>query len=71
MHWLLCLMHLKLKMNPIYTGPKLNVHSEHSERSQNVLDVFWTSCVRSIYVLFPEGKAPQSGITSNEVVVAF
>ena len=40
------------------TGNKLNVH----RGSEDALDIFWTSCVRSIYVLCP-------GVTSQTFVV--
>ena len=37
--------------NPVDTGPKLNLH----KMFRNVLDVFWTSYLRSIYLLCPQG----------------
>ena len=40
-----------LKTYSLDTGRKLNVQ----RRSEDVLDVFWTSFVRSIYVLCPGG----------------
>ena len=33
-----------------------DVNGTYIRRSENVLDVFWTSCVRSIYVLCPGGN---------------
>ena len=44
---------LKIKKNfSVDTGPKLSVYIR---RSEDVLDVFWTSYVRSIYVLCLRG----------------
>ena len=44
-------MHKAHKVNPVDTGRKFNLR-----RSEDVLNVFWTSYVRSIYVLCLRGK---------------
>ena len=36
------------------TGRKLNVNWTYVRRSKHVLHVFWTSYVRSVYVLYPK-----------------
>ena len=54
---------------PVDTGRKLNVHKTFRRRPEDVLDVFWTSYVRSIYVLCLLGLvnlAPSSRLITNK-----
>ena len=54
---------------PVDTGGKLNVHKTFRRRPEDVLDVFWTSYVRSIYVLCLLGLvnlAPSSRLITNK-----
>ena len=43
------------KTSPLDTGCKLNIH----KNAEETMDIFWTSYVHSIYVLYPAGSVIQ------------